>query len=1078
MNHQARRTIDKVRSRLSLIEQKVYARQAPIEPFQFRALESPAVVPPIDEPIDERFATIPWNTPWGQPRLDFVLRGRFTVPPGWSADGPIALHMPLGIAGDFSHPEALVYVDGEPYASCDRHHHEILLSDRWCDGDSHELALHGWTGGTTAGSTVTIEHVAPLVMGTCSIVQIDQPTRDLHALGRVALGVVEELGDVDPIRTGLLAALDEAVLMVDTREPLAENFYASVPGALRVARQAMAACGPAANIDVTASGHAHIDVAWLWPVAQTRRKAGRTFHNALRLMDEFSDFHFTQSQPQLYDYVRRDYPDLFESIKKRVAEGRWEPIGGMWVEADCNITGAEALVRQFVLGRTFFHEQFGTDSPVLWLPDVFGYAWQLPQLIKSAGLEFFFTTKISWNFYNRLPYDSFWWQGLDGTRVLTHFSPTPSNDDVHWNTYNALAWPADVFGTWKNYLHSDAAAAGETAPVLMSYGYGDGGGGPTREMVENLAVMADFPGTPRVAPGRAVDFFEELDRRCGARLPTWNGELYLEYHQGTYTTHGDVKRANRRCETALHDAELLAAWASIAAAADYPAERLDEAWKLLCLNQFHDILPGSSIAEVYVETARDHARIASIAAEIIADAVAAMSPLWHDGTRHVAINPTAFGGRLRATIPTSPTGGTTYVDVRGGSALPQQAIDDGTLVEIEVDAFGVVEIGEHQADPPTLQVRSPGAELSGSDVDSSSVRAISAGEGFVLENEILRVEMSNGGEITRLFDKEHDREVVRPGRPANVFQAFEDRPIEFDAWNIDLFINDRQWSAAPGEGATIVEDGPVRASVEFRRRLGASTIVQRVRLCRQDRRIDFATSVDWQERHTMLKVAFPVNVLAQIATYEIQWGNVARSTHTNSSWDWAQHETCAHKWVDLSEGDYGISLLNDCKYGHDIKGDVLRLTLLRSTTSPDADADRGRHEFTYSLFAHADDWRNGTVAAAYHLNDEVIVRSATARRTRAEVPAVAVPIVAVDQSNVVIETVKRAEDGNGLIVRLYEHHRCRRRVALTAGFPIAHAERCDILEQPLDDGSCSVEDNVVRFEITPYRIVTLRLVPA
>jgi alpha-mannosidase len=1077
MNHQARRTIDKVRSRLSLIEQKVYARHAPIEPFQFRPLESPAVVPPIAEPIDERFVTIPWGTPWGRPRLDFVLGSRFSVPPGWSADGPIALHLPLGIADDFSHPEALVYVDGEPYASCDRHHREVRLADRWCDGDSHELALHGWTGGTTAGSGFAIEQVTPLVMGTCSIVQIDQPTRDLHALARVALGVVEELGDVDPIRTGLLAALDEALLVLDTREPLGNDFYASVPRALHVVRQSVAACGPAVNVDVTAAGHAHIDVAWLWPVAQTRRKAGRTFHNAIRLMDEFSDFYFTQSQPQLYDYVRSDYPDLFEAIKKRVAEGRWEPIGGMWVEADCNITGAEALVRQFLLGRTFFREQFGTDSPILWLPDVFGYAWQLPQLVKSAGLEFFFTTKISWNLYNRLPYDSFWWQGLDGTRVLTHFSPTPSTDDGHWNTYNAKAWPADVFGTWKNYLHSDAAAAGRTAPVLMSYGWGDGGGGPTREMVENLAVMADFPGTPRVARGRAVDFFEELDRRCGTRLPTWNGELYLEYHQGTYTTHGDVKRANRRCEIALHDAELLAAWATVAAAADYPAERLDEAWKLLCINQFHDILPGSSIAEVYVDAAKDHARIASIASKIIDDAVAALSTLWQARTRYVAINPAPFGGRLRATIPTSPTTGTSCVDVRSGSDLPQQAIDGGTLLEIEADAYGVVEIGERRTDPPTHQARSSRTESSGSDVDSGFVRAIGAEDGFVLENEILRVELSKGGEVTRLLDKEHDREVVGPGRPANVFQAFEDRPIEFDAWNIDLFIDDRQWSAEPGEGATIVEDGPVRASIEFRRRLGASTIAQRVRLCRSDRRIDFVTSVDWQERHTMLKVAFPVGVLAQVATYEIQWGNVARTTHTNSSWDWAQHETCAHKWVDLSEGDYGVSLLNDCKYGHDVKGDVLRLTLLRSTTSPDADADRGRHEFTYSLFAHAGDWRNGTVAAAYHLNDEVIVRPAPERGTGADTPAV-VPIVAVDQPNVVIETVKRAEDGNGLIVRLYEHHRCRRRVALTAGFPVAHAERCDIIERPLNDEGCLLEGNVVSFEITPYRIVTLRLIPA
>ena len=306
------------------------------------------------------------------------------MPSEWSADGPVALHLPIGVAGDFSHPEGLLYVDGEAWASCDRHHHEIVLPARWCDGQRHELALHGWTGGTIAGSGATIEQAAPLVMGTCSLVGIDQPTRDLHALARVAVGVVAELGDNDPIRSGLLTAIDDAFLVLDTREPLRSGFYASVPEALRVAREGVAACGPPATIDITAAGHAHIDVAWLWTVAQTRRKAGRTFHNAIRLMEEFPDFCFTQSQPQLYDYVRTDYPDLFESIKKRVAEGRWEPIGGMWVEADCNITGAESLVRQFLLGRGFFREHFGFDSPALWLPDVFGYTWNLPQLIKSG----------------------------------------------------------------------------------------------------------------------------------------------------------------------------------------------------------------------------------------------------------------------------------------------------------------------------------------------------------------------------------------------------------------------------------------------------------------------------------------------------------------------------------------------------------------------------------------------------------------------------------------------------------------------------------------------------------------------
>ena len=484
-----------------------------------------------------------------------------------------------------------------------------------------------------------------------------------------------------------------------------------------------------------------------------------------------------------------------------------------------------------------------------------------------------------------------------------------------------------------------------------------------------------------------------------------------------------------------------------------------------CLNQFHDILPGSSIADVYVDTPREHAEIAAIAARVVDESLTALTPQWHAETSVVAVNPTAFAGTLLAVLPAVPDGGNAFVDVRRGAELPTQSVDGGTLVELDAAGYGVVEIAQ----------RGSREVLDASSDDTA--RASAHDGGFVLENAILRVELSADGEIVRLVDKECDRDVIRPGERANVFQALEDRPIEFDAWNIDLFIGDRQWGAEPAEqGAVVVEDGPLRAGVEFRRRLGASTITQRVLLARGDRRIDFVTSVDWQERHTMLKVAFPVDVLAQAATYEIQWGNVQRSTHTNSSWDWAQYETCAHKWVDLSEGDYGVSLLNDCKYGHDVKANVLRLTLLRATTSPDPDADRGRHEFTYSLFPHPGDWRSGTVAAAYRLNDTVIVRPVTADGGRAESPAVT-PLVSVDRPNVVIETVKRAEDGNGIIVRLYEHHRSRGRVSLTTGFPLTHAERCNVLEEPAEDATCSLEDGVVSFDITPYQIVTLRLVP-
>ena len=432
--HDVRFTAQKIARRLVLIAPLVYRHGTPLPDFKYLRLDGPEDAPPVGPEVDtDAWETVAAEAMWGAWRTDFVLRTTFTIPADWPSDVPVALYLPLGELGDFSHPEALAYVDGEAYAACDRHHQEILLAERWRDGQPHQLALHGWSGGQRENSP------RPW-MRTCQVVAIDQPTRDFLVLARVALEAADVLdSDAGPTRDRLLNALDAAFKVLDTRDPLGEAFYASLPEALRVLKEGIAQAGPPLDVDVTAAGHAHIDVAWLWTLGQTRRKAGRTFHTVQRLMDQFPAYSFTQSQPQLYDFVRQDYPELFAAIKARVAEGRWEPIGGMWVEADCNLSGPESLARQFLLGRSFFREHFGPDAetPVLWLPDVFGYAWALPQLIKQAGLDYFFTIKIGWNQYNRLPYDSFWWEGIDGTRVLTHFSTTP--EDV-----NDLDQPGDV----------------------------------------------------------------------------------------------------------------------------------------------------------------------------------------------------------------------------------------------------------------------------------------------------------------------------------------------------------------------------------------------------------------------------------------------------------------------------------------------------------------------------------------------------------------------------------------------------------------------------------------------------------
>ena len=679
--HHIRLTERKITHRLELIETLIYRRRQPLPPFRFHAGDDPLVAPDVN---DGDWPVIEPGDCWGEPDQNFTLRTTFTAPADWQ--GPIALFLPIGNARQFVHPEALAYVDGHAYQGVNAYHQEILLPARWCDGETHVLALYGWVG---TGNV-------PILMGRPEIVQIHQPTRDFAAAARVALGVVKELDEHDPTRARLLNALDEAFRQLDLRETFGDGFYDSVAVAQQTLDESLAAAGPPMAVDIVAVGHAHIDVAWLWPTSQTRRKAARTFSSVLRLMEQFPEFHFTQSQPQLYLYVAEDHPHIFEQIRTRVAEGRWEITGGMWVEADCNLTGAESLARQLLLGRSYFRRHFGdVETPILWLPDVFGFPWTLPQLIEQAGLKYFMTTKLSWNQYNRLPYDSFWWQGLDGTRILTHFITTPDMGEARYHTYNGDLSPRLVIGTWRNYQQKETHSE-----LLTAFGWGDGGGGPTREMLENGQRLTNHPGAPRVRLGSADEFFRNLETRAGERLPVWNGELYLEYHRGTYTSQAHIKRANRKCEFLLHDAEFLAAWAALATDYEYPHAELTRAWELLCLNQFHDIIPGSSIGQVYEDSARDYETIRTIAERVREAALAALARLLPEEAAFVAVNPTSFGGRHIGLLPERLAAGQTLTNLTsppelgGAEPLLTQPVEDGTLVEVpHIDPYGLVALG-------------------------------------------------------------------------------------------------------------------------------------------------------------------------------------------------------------------------------------------------------------------------------------------------------------------------------------------------------------------------------------------------
>ena len=836
MYHKQRWTPEKIKQRLELILPLVYINRKNISPFRYRDLASPVVPAPVQIDLDDsQWLEIFPNEYWGSWMQDFALRATFSVPEDWGKSQPIALYLPLGDSGDFSHPESLAYIDGLPYATADRHHQEIRLNDEWLDGKEHFLTLRGWTG---LGDLSKGDFFTKLYMRQCSVVQIHQVTRDFTVLARIALETANNLDENNSARHHIFNALNDAFNALDTRDPLWDGkFYASVEPALQVLREGIEKAGAPLDAIVHATGHAHIDVAWLWTLGQTRRKSERTFYNVLRLMEQFPDYHFSQSQPQLYQFIKEDQPALFESIKQKISEGRWEPMGGMWVEADCNLSGAESLARQFLLGRTFFKENFGKDveSPVLWLPDVFGYAWALPQLIQQAGLKYFMTIKIGWSQYNRLPYDTFMWQGIDGTQILTHFSTVMEFGSPYFSTYNSMANASEALGTWSNFqqkeLHKD---------LLMAYGYGDGGGGPTREMLENIEVMKNFPALPQVKQSSVKQFFESIEPLTDSKMmPVWNGELYLEYHRGTYTSQARNKRANRKSEFLLHDAEFIAAYASAITDYQYPNSQFTEAWKIICLNQFHDIIPGSSIGPVYEESQQQYAELTTNVTQLRNEALQSISEKL-DGDI-LLVNPTSFTQQGLVFIPCDSLQRFTL----NGEPVPAQPADSGLWVDA----------GELA--PYSVTALSGVRQLAIADV---SVAASSNTP--KLENDFLIVKFNSNGDITRIFDKQSKREVLAPNSIANEFQAFEDRPKSWDAWDVDIFYDDKMWLAEPATSITMVEDGELCQTVEVKRKIQNSEFTQRISLNRNSRRVDFDTRINWMERHTMLKVAFPVDVLA------------------------------------------------------------------------------------------------------------------------------------------------------------------------------------------------------------------------
>ena len=927
--------------------------------------------------------------------------------------------------------ESLLYVDGQPYQGVDTNHREVVFSNM--GGKQVTLTFMLWTGLEGGGPHRTFQHRCR----SAHLAYLHKKTDELYYFTCAILETLEYMDRTNEHYENLLAALDRSHKVLDWD---GDNFYQTIDQAHAVLMAELERMEKHTDITIHTVGHTHIDVAWLWRLKHTREKAQRSFSTVLRLMEQYDEYIFQQAQPQLYKFIKEGCPELYARIQEKVAQGKWEADGGMWVEADCNISSGEALVRQFLHGTRFFEKEFGKKCQYLWLPDVFGYSWALPQILKQCELSTFMTSKISWNQFNTIPNDLFKWKGIDGSEILTYFISTPEvgHDFSHrFAGYNGFVSPRTVVGSWTKFKNKEL-----TKNTLISYGFGDGGGGVTRDMLEMGRATEKIPGIPHVKPSTAGEFFQRIHRdvdQTDRYVHTWDGELYLEYHRGTYTTQCYNKKMNRYMENKLAQIEWLSSVAYILGG-EYARQQLHDAWECVILHQFHDIIPGSSIREVY-EDSRINYEKAEQQAEF-AKAKAMQNLVQPREHTYSVYSTNSFGGQELVLIP--EMGDFVFTDDRG-NLLEAQKCQYGYDVLVDVKPFGVV----------TVSAR-PGVQKE---------EKIFSLDGNVLQTPFYTITWNAAGQITGIFDKEAGRNVLKEGAEGNVLEIFEDKPMNHDAWDIDIYYYEKMEKICAVKAPKMVENGELKAVIRTEYQYNQSSITQDMIVYRNFRRIDFKTHAWWYETHKLLKAAFYTDIRTTKATYDIQFGHVERPTHWNTSWDLAKFEVCGHKWADISETGYGVSLLNDCKYGHSIKDGVMKLSLLRSPKAPDTHADMGEHTFTYALYPHLDCvTQGGTIEEANKMNlpAQVIPGVFTDMRT----------LVKVSDCGVQIDVVKKAEDEDCLIVRTHECRGGRCALTLSSDYPVKKIVPCNLLERDCGEG---VEGSAIELTYRPFEIKSFKL---
>ena len=1025
-------TETRIQKALPAIETLIHPLRTPVEVEAWHVGGEPV---PLETALKASYEPFPVGGAWGPIWDTTWFRVRGQVPEAWAGREVVVLMRLIDKGWEGFTAEGLIYSQGKILKALNINRSDIPVAAKARGGETFEFHIEAAANIAEDFSKVPTKKTPLFKLHQAELVCINREAFDYYYDFKVAAELMAELPEENQRRAELRYALNDSLNRLDFNDS----------ATIGAAREALAGVLAKKNGDtvhqLSGIGHAHIDTAWLWPLRETIRKCARTFSTATDYMDHYPEYVFGCSQAQQYAWMKAYYPEVFARIKERIQRGQWEPIGSMWVEVDCNLASGESLIRQILHGKKFFKEELGYETKDVWIPDVFGYSAALPQIFAGCGIDFFITQKISWSQFNKFPHHTFLWEGIDGTRIFTHFPPA--------DTYNATMDAKTLVYNVSNFKEH-----GRATRSLYVYGFGDGGGGPSIPMLETAKRIHDLEGLPKVKLEKVIDFAQKA-KEDAKDLPVWVGELYLELHRGTYTTQGHTKRGNRKAEFLLRDAEFFDALslalapgreekAADPARAVYDvtglnapdahrhARALERAWHLVLLNQFHDIIPGSSITWVYEDNARDYQTVAELGDSVVRSSL---------GTFESQIDTSRF-----------------QVPVRIANTLNFERnevveLTPGQLAQVRVPASGYTVVDAAKAAVSTVGPVSAREE---------------AGE-VIIENSLITLRIGADGLLKSLWDREAGRETL--AGEGNLFQLHHDIPNMYDAWDIDVFYKERVQDLRGIDRLEIVENSPLRAQVRLERSFGKSRITQNIVVTAGSKRVDFVTEVDWHESQKLLKVAFPVGVLSPRATYEIQFGHLERPTHYNTSWDMARFEVCAQKWADLSEADYGVALLNDCKYGYDIYGNTMRLSLLRSSISPDPVADRGHHEFTYALLPHVGDFRQGRVIEeAYQLN--IPLRLDALKVQTGALPS-ETSFFEIDRPGVILESLKTAEDGSGIVVRFYEAYGSRGPIRFSTSLPVRTVHRADLLENALE--ALPVENGSVHLSLRPFEIVTLKL---